>query len=186
MHAFNISLFWPIFLSAQNPWISWFAIFCAQYLIYIVGVMFLVAVARERNRKKQMYLFLFGIAGEVIARGFIAEAFYFIYNHARPFVELSITTLVHHAPTASFPSGHAVFSFFLAFSLFLYNKKWGWAATIMAILIAWGRVAVGIHWPADVIGGALIAGLVFWGMIKWFPLHKEGGKTLLPEISELV
>jgi undecaprenyl-diphosphatase len=186
MHAFDVSLFWSIFRVAQNPWVSWFAIFCAQYMIYVVGVVFLIALARERNRKRQAYMLLVGIAGEVIARGFIAEALYFIYHRARPFVELSITALVHHAPTASFPSGHVTFSFFLAFTLFLYNKKWGWTATILAILIAWGRVAVGVHWPTDVIGGALIAGLVFWGMIKWFPFHKEEEKTLLPEISELV
>ncbi len=173
MHVFDISFFWFIFRGAQNPWVSWFAIFCAQYLIYVLGVVFLIALARERNRKKQIYLLLFGVAGEVLARGFIAEALYFIYNRARPFVELSVTTLVHHAPTASFPSGHATFSFFLAFALFLYNKKWGWAGMVMALLIAWGRVAVGVHWPSDVIGGALIAGLVFWGMVKFFPMERE-------------
>lgn len=185
MHAFDVSLFWFIFRGAQNPWVSWFAIFCAEYLIVVLGAVFLVALARERNRKKQMYLFLFAVAGEVLARGFIAEAFYFIYNRARPFVELSVTTLVHHAPTASFPSGHATFSFFLAFALFLYNKKWGWAATIMAILVAWGRVAVGVHWPSDVIGGAVIAGLVFWAMVKWLPREKKGETPVLSEHASI-
>ncbi|MFA6495291.1 MAG: phosphatase PAP2 family protein [Candidatus Paceibacterota bacterium] len=177
MHALDLTIFWFLFKGAQNAWISWFAIFCAQYLMVILGVVFLIAVARQRNRKKQMYLLLFGIAGEVLARGIIAEVFYFVYHRARPFVELSVTALVQHAPTASFPSGHATFSFFLAFALFLYGKKWGWAGMVMAILIAWGRVAVGVHWPTDVLAGGLIAGLVFWGMIKWFPSENKGAES---------
>ncbi len=64
---------------------------------------------------------------------------------------------LHH----SFPSGHATFSVLLAASLSA-GRSWPlkWALWIGAALVCVSRVAVGAHFPADVVGGALIAAAV--------------------------
>ena len=57
----------------------------------------------------------------------------------------------------SFPSGHTLGSFNGAISIFLYNKKWGTAALVLATLIAFSRMYVYVHFPTDIIGGILLA-----------------------------
>ena len=57
----------------------------------------------------------------------------------------------------SFPSGHTTNSLACAWVLFrMTPKKYGVPALIMAILIALSRLYVGVHYPTDVLGGAII------------------------------
>ena len=65
----------------------------------------------------------------------------------------------------SFPSDHATAAFAIAVSLLLRSRRAGLLAIAMAVVLALARVAVGVHYPLDVIGGALlgtIAALLFW------------------------
>lgn len=57
----------------------------------------------------------------------------------------------------SFPSGHTTNSIACAWVLFRRTeKKWGVPALVMAILISLSRLYVGVHYPTDVLGGAVI------------------------------
>lgn len=56
----------------------------------------------------------------------------------------------------SFPSGHATVFFALATVIYFYNKKVGVLFFIAATIIACMRVLVGVHYPVDVVVGALI------------------------------
>jgi undecaprenyl-diphosphatase len=56
----------------------------------------------------------------------------------------------------SFPSGHALSSFSAATVLFCYNRKFGTAAIVLAVLIAFSRLYLYVHFPTDVIGGAIL------------------------------
>ena len=56
----------------------------------------------------------------------------------------------------SFPSSHAVNNFAVAAFLSYYYRKWTWAAFTFACVIGYSRIAVGVHYPSDVVGGALI------------------------------
>ena len=60
----------------------------------------------------------------------------------------------------SFPSGHSFSSFNVATSLTLYNKKLGYIAYPLAILIAFSRIFVGAHYLSDILVG-LILGVTF-------------------------
>ncbi len=77
-------------------------------------------------------------------------------------VDLSITLLIPHPGEFSFPSGHSMSSFAAATALFLYRKKWGAAALVLAALIGFSRLYLYVHYPTDVLAGALIGvGLAF-------------------------
>ena len=65
--------------------------------------------------------------------------------------------IVKKADDFSFPSGHTTNSLACAWVLFRRApRKWGVAALVLAILISLSRLYVGIHYPTDVLGGAVI------------------------------
>lgn len=57
----------------------------------------------------------------------------------------------------SFPSGHATNALAVAWVMFrMLDKKYGLPALILAIVICWTRLYVGVHYPTDVLAGMLI------------------------------
>lgn len=75
----------------------------------------------------------------------------------RPFLQGTVTQLIAHNPLeGAFPSGHAAFMFALASSIFFRNKKWGAFFLALAVLSSVSRIIVGVHFPLDIIGGALV------------------------------
>lgn len=56
----------------------------------------------------------------------------------------------------SFPSRHMTFFFAISTALYFYNKRWGVVFLIAALLIGIARVIAGVHYPLDILGGAVI------------------------------
>lgn len=57
----------------------------------------------------------------------------------------------------SFPSSHTYIAFAVATSVFLYgHKKLGSALFFLAIMLAVSRIGAGLHYPSDIIGGAIL------------------------------
>ena len=59
----------------------------------------------------------------------------------------------------SFPSGHTVGSFEGAVAIFTQNKKWGAAALVTDVLVAFSRLYLYVHYPTDVIAGIILGTL---------------------------
>ena len=64
--------------------------------------------------------------------------------------------LLESPSTFSFPSGHATVSFACATVLALAVPRLRWPLFALAVLVAWSRVYVGVHYPGDVLAGALL------------------------------
>jgi undecaprenyl-diphosphatase len=64
-----------------------------------------------------------------------------------------------------FVSGHAANSFALTtFVSLLFRKKWVTTCMVLwAALVAYSRIYLGVHYPGDVIGGAIIGAVIAWG-----------------------
>ena len=122
----------------------------------------------------------------VVAAGFsallalgAAQIIAHIWERPRPYIahpgDAHLFIAASHDP--SFPSDHATAAFAIAVALLLRHRKAGILAIVMAVTLCVARVAVGTHYPGDVLGGALLgsaAALVLWHPVVRRPLHDLG------------
>ena len=59
----------------------------------------------------------------------------------------------------SFPSGHTIASFEACIAILLRDKKLGIPATVLAVLIAFSRMYLYVHYPTDVIASVILGSL---------------------------
>jgi undecaprenyl-diphosphatase len=97
---------------------------------------------------------LMAAALAVACGGLIAR----LVDRPRPFVAdpLHIHLFAAHAADSGFPSDHATAAFAIAAAVFLRDRVWGTVLAIAAAAVAVGRVAIGVHYPSDVLVGALL------------------------------
>lgn len=67
----------------------------------------------------------------------------------------------------SFPSDHATAAYAIAVAILLRHRKAGVLAFILATLVAVSRVALGTHYPTDILGGAALGTLA--ALLLWTP-----------------
>ena len=158
-------------------WADTFFIFFAQYFEYIL--LFILLLFLVRNYKKYWPMVFFALFAALLARFGVTEIIRYLLPRFRPFVENSVNLLINYpVGEPSFPSGHASFYFALSTVVFLYLKKvyppskfwWGVGALffIASFLIAISRVFVGIHWPSDILAGAIVGIFSGWLILKIF------------------
>lgn len=127
----------------------------AAVIAFAVYGIFLLALSPVITRKPSLMIRAYGAA---LVAFLINVLIGFIRFRPRPFVvHPDIIKLVDVSPLKkSFPSGHTTVAFAIAMTIFFWNKKWGVAALVLATLIGLSRVAVGVHYPSDIIGGAVL------------------------------
>lgn len=168
----NLSLFSWINASpeASNTSIH-FAIFIANDLLYCMILLFAWFWLRGNYDTKKQILKACIFTSIAIL---ISQCISHVYYHPRPFVMEVGRTLIYHAPNGSFPSDHMLIFSSIAFSyLFSAQRKLGVFLLIMAWLVAWSRVYLGVHFPLDMLGAFLLAfALNFFGLKLW-NLYKD-------------
>jgi undecaprenyl-diphosphatase len=85
-----------------------------------------------------------------------------VYFRTRPFDNLPMydVNLLFYRPTdPSFPSNLAAVLFAIAIPIFVKNRSWGTVLLIIATLASFGRVYMGIHYPFDILGGAMVGAI---------------------------
>ncbi|WFE32676.1 phosphatase PAP2 family protein [Micromonospora sp. WMMD975] len=79
-------------------------------------------------------------------------------TEVRPFQAHAVHQLIPHAAGPSLPSDHATAAFAVAFAVGAFlSRRWGLALSVLAAVIGFARVWTGVHYPGDILAGALIA-----------------------------
>jgi undecaprenyl-diphosphatase len=136
-------------LSFLNPIMRLFAS-NAEYVFYI-GVVFYWFMRQDVMRRMVVESIISACAA-LIFSGLIGH---FIYRD-RPFVTHTVLQLIAHPANASFPSDHAIGAFVIATSIWIFRRKEGVFWLSLAACIAFSRVWTGVHYPSDVLAGAVI------------------------------
>ena len=81
-----------------------------------------------------------------------------IWARPRPFVAhpRAVLELTRHAADPGFPSDHATAAFAIAVSVLVFRRRLGFLYLVAAAVIAIARVFAGVHYPGDVLAGALV------------------------------
>ncbi len=160
----NQTIFNLFFSLSKYPFITKSALFLSYPVAYILPILLCVGIILFYKKKMFGFSLLF-LAG--MGAWFLARILKMIFHTARPFVDMAITPLAYES-SSGFPSEHmAVFTGLAVVSYFL-NKKLGIILGVIAMLIGLSRIVIGVHYPIDIIGGAIVGGIVGYLFIKLF------------------
>ncbi|MFH1089419.1 MAG: phosphatase PAP2 family protein [Candidatus Uhrbacteria bacterium] len=141
-------------MTKQSVGLSKLAIFGATKLIWLLAISILIWEISAKHLEKHSALAL--ILGIGVAWIFQLASAYLLNRH-RPFQqnhEKPLLQLMWRTP--SFPSGHTTISCAMAAGVFAQDPVWGSIFFVLAALIALSRIAVGVHYFSDIIGGAVL------------------------------
>ena len=137
-------------------------------MIWIVLAIVLLVI--PRTRKSGVILAAALCVDAVLCNGILKN----LFGRSRPFeVNTSIQLLLARPADFSFPSGHTAASFAAASSLFFAGEKKLWKPVLaLAVLIAFSRLYLYVHYPTDILGGIAVgaaAGYIgYLAVCKWF------------------
>jgi undecaprenyl-diphosphatase len=89
-----------------------------------------------------------------------------IYFRPRPFVDHEVNLLFYHPTDSSFPSNPATVGFSIATAIWLYNRRLGASLLVLATLFGLSRIYCGVHYPLDIIAGALLGALSAYLVVR--------------------
>ena len=153
-----------LFSLSQYSVIAKLALFISYPLAYTLPVVMVVFLLVRKKEKMFTFslLFLSGFFSWISAR--MLKDFFQI---SRPYVTHNLIPLVYE-PGYSFPSEHVAIFGALSVTAFFLHKKSGILLAIATLCIALSRIVIGVHYPVDVLGGAVLGGLVGLFLIKVF------------------
>lgn len=140
-----------------------------------VGIMWIVIAVLlmffKRTRKYGLLMFASLVLTYLVNNLLLKD----LIDRARPYEMLdNVQRLIGKQHDASFPSGHSASSFAAAMCIYLNGpKKYGIPALLLALLIALSRLYVGVHYPGDIVTGAIIGSLMAWLVYKVYDARQE-------------
>lgn len=139
-----------MFVKVEDVTITFFASFLIWLMFAGVLVLWLLdgRITKEEVLHALLASFTAWVLAEIIKR---------IFPTLRPYQTDGRGILTMTMPTdGAFPSGHAAASFALALTIWLHDRKLGWIFLVAALVIGIARVLGNVHYPVDILGGAVL------------------------------
>jgi len=142
------------------PWLT----YLGSHFAVLLFILFSFIITRQRKILRRLLL-LYGIQSAVI------YSLKFLIQRERPFHFIQeLSSKLSKGPgeilDPSFPSGHATYAFMMATLLAYWFPRYRVIFFIAVGFVAWTRIYLGLHYPTDVLAGALLG----YGITKLF-LH---------------
>jgi membrane-associated phospholipid phosphatase len=133
--------------------------------------------------KLKAYQYVFAMGLNILFIGVLK----YTVDRPRPFVTHDTIEQIAEASSPSFPSGHTAFAFTAAVVLVLMFRNTTLRGLVLtwALLVAYSRLALGVHYPSDVLGSMLLGSAAAFLSTYAFRKHREQFYTLLRRTRSL-
>jgi len=138
----------------EDPVTTFAALAVPLYAAATFGLWFLARPYGDAKWKLASASGLASAAVALLANQVIAH----VWDRPRPFLTHHASTQLLSAPSPdpSFPSDHAAAAFAIAFAVLAFSRRGGVVFLTVASLIGVSRIALGLHYPSDVLAGLLV------------------------------
>ena len=157
--SFGDAVMW--YISETKTWIP----------LYAVIIFFIFKEYKKRGFLPLIFIILVILLADKIS----VYGFKFVFERFRPTHNPEIADLVHivkdyRGGKYGFVSSHAANTFGLASftSLLFANKKYTWFIYIWAAVVSYSRIYLGVHYPGDILGGAMLGWLIGYLVFKGY------------------
>ena len=156
-YSIDLSLFHFLNSTISNPVFDKFFPFITNvknwYIAYIILWLILFIKGGKIGRLASFVIILLIVCSDQLNSSLLKN----IFDRIRPCNALNeVNILVNCSGSFSFPSSHAVNNFAVAYYFYKLFPKLKWALFLSATIIALSRPYVGVHYPSDIIAGAII------------------------------
>lgn len=118
-----------------------------------LGIVLLCLGFRNPIRRRQGWTLLLCLGADALLCNVLLKP---LVGRTRPYDLLGYDILIPPLDDPSFPSGHTAASFAAATAIYAFDKRWGAAAYVFAAVMGLSRVYLGVHFPTDVLAGAVL------------------------------
>lgn len=128
--------------------------FTASILIWVIiaGLIYLWVIDGRVKKEQVVHAIMAGVIAWTISQ--IIKT---VFPTMRPYQQFGLTPLTIFVPSDSaFPSAHSALIFAIAVTIWLHDRKIGSIFMMSALLIGLARVIANVHFPIDIVGGAVI------------------------------
>ncbi|WP_163102420.1 undecaprenyl-diphosphatase [Peribacillus alkalitolerans] len=142
----------------------------AEYTVYLLALALLIFWIKGREQNRMM------VMSAVVAFGLaevIGKLVGLCYSNYQPFAELAdVNQLIEKSVNNSFPSDHTILFFSVCFTIWLFRKMVGSVFVIIAVCVGLSRIGVGVHYPGDVLVGAVVG--IIAAVMSYWVVHRVG------------
>jgi undecaprenyl-diphosphatase len=137
--------------------------------LLFVGVLAAVFVLARGPSRRGARRLAAAAGGSAAVALLVAQVVSRLVDRPRPFVVHpgALHLFSSHAADPGFPSDHATAAFAIATAVLLRDRRWGAVAMVLACVLSVGRVAMGVHYPTDVLAGAALGAAC--ALVLWLP-----------------
>jgi undecaprenyl-diphosphatase len=178
LYSIDTTVFFFINRTISNPVLDWLMPFLTDLnkqkaTIVIAAILWLWLMIRGGRTGRAAGILL--VASIIVSDQFSSTVLKHLFTRIRPCHALQgVRLLVDCGSGYSFPSSHAVNNFAGATILSHYYRKYAWGWFSLASLVALSRPYIGVHYPSDIAGGALIGwACAFCLIVGWEFVEKK-------------
>ena len=177
LYQIDLNLFYFINRTIANPFFDWLMPALTEikfwYSAYLVGIVSLLIFGKKEGRIAVLLLLITIVVSDQISSTIIKHAI----GRIRPCNVLEGVRLIYGTSGGlSFPSSHAVNNFAMVSLLSHFYKKFTPYLFVFAFLVALSRVYLGLHYPSDMLGGAIIGFVIGKGVALSYDAFDEAMK----------